>query len=145
MIKDSYPLIPSKLKNAFFFKSVGVKGTILKVIIFEHLKNRRYNLAFGDVVNNQLDDEVISNNQDFVKVISTVAIAIYEFLERNPKAIIEIDPIDSKRALFYNRIFQRRYIEIILILDVFGVIGKKRERYNPEKLYQEFEIEAKKA
>jgi len=145
MIKDSYPLIPTKLKNAFFFKSVGVKGTILKVIIFEHLKGNRYNLAFGDVVNNELDDEVISNNRDFVKVMATVATAIYYFLETNPKAIVEIDPIDSKRALFYNRIFQRKHTEIIEILNLVGIVNKQKEIYNPEKLYDKFEIRSKKA
>ena len=145
MIKDSYPLLPSKSENAFFFRSVGVKGTILKVIIFEHLKGNRYNLAFGDVVNNQLDDEVISNNQDLIKVISTVAVGVYEFLENHPKAIVEIDPIDSKRALLYNRIFQRRHLEIITILDIFGIIDQEKEVYNPEKLYHEFEIHSKKA
>lgn len=71
--------------------------------------------------------------------------AIYNFLENNPNAIVEIDPIDSKRALLYNRIFQRRHAEIITKLDIFGILAEEKEVYNPEKLYQEFEIHSKKA
>jgi len=144
MIKEHYPLIPSKLENAFFFQSIGKKGIILKVIIFEDMENNYYNLAFGDVVNMKLDDKVITNNNDLVMVISTVAKAIYQFIEKHPKAIIEIDPIDPKRRRLYNSVFKRRHLEILDLFQIFGVIKGQKEKYNPNNFYEEFEIHPKK-
>jgi len=144
MIKEHYPLTSNKKNNAFLFNSIGKKGTILKVIIFEDSAENRYNLAFGDAVNNQLDDKVITNNNDLIMVISTVVKAVYLFLEVHPNAIIEIDPVDEKRGLLYNRIFKRRYTEIIANYNIIGINDKLEEVYNPEKLYQEFEIHPKK-
>lgn len=144
MIKDHYPLIPSKLENAFFFQSVGKKGIILKAIIFEDMQDNYYNLAFGDVVDMKLDDKIITNNNDLIKVISTVAKAIYLFAEKNPKAIIEIDPVDERRRWLYNKIFKRRHLEIVDIFEIIGIKGEQKEKYNPEYFYDEFEIHLKK-
>ena len=143
MIKDSYPLLPSKSENAFFFRSVGVKGTILKVIIFEHLKGNRYNLAFGDWINGDLNDTIISNNNDLQKVVSTIAKTIYQFTEEYPLAIITIEGVDAKRTKLYNTIFRRRFFEIKETFEVKGIVNEVKEDYNPSKSYEKFEVKKK--
>ncbi|TAK41720.1 MAG: hypothetical protein EPO28_08255 [Saprospiraceae bacterium] len=143
MIKEHYPLLASASKRHFRFKSIGEKRVIDKFVLFERLAESRYNLAFGDIIGEELHDEDISNNRDPVKVISTVAKAVYEFFEQHPDAILEIEAIDEKRLIFYNAIFKRRQHEIEQIFEARGIWEKGMEIYNPAHFYQKFEIQIK--
>jgi hypothetical protein len=80
MIEETYPYFPIKDKLFYGFFSEGVKGVFLKVIIFSLEKDGKWNLAFGDWENNDIDDKVMTNNQDVVRVIGTVAKVTYDFL-----------------------------------------------------------------
>lgn len=51
-----------------------------KIIVFQKIGGTRYNLSFGDFKNGRIDGEVVTNNGDLVKVISTVAQSVYLFL-----------------------------------------------------------------
>ena len=143
-IKEAYPMSTSKDRIIFRFKSIGKKGTIEKVIWFQFQGGNSYNLAFGDVVNGDLEDSTISNNGDYVKVISTVVNAISYFFKEYPNAAIEINPIDKKRARFYNTIFRRRHEEIKNTYHLIGVIAEEEEVYAKEKHYERFVISRKK-
>jgi hypothetical protein len=101
---------------------------------------KRVNLAFGDFVNGEERDDVVSNNMDYVKVLSTVVKSVYLFFEQYPNMTIEIEAIDKERLRLYNLIFQRRYQEIRDWFIVHGWIGNERELYHPEKFYWRFEI-----
>ena len=57
-IRESYQI--NKLTPyTFVFMSVGEKGSILKGVIFEKMDNGKYNLAFGDIIENDIDDKVV--------------------------------------------------------------------------------------
>ena len=80
---------------------------------------------------NSFSDSVVSNNADIYKVMNTVAVALYQFLEEYPERIIRIAPVDDKRKRLYNIIFQRRIHEIESNFDVFAKKGNKFEVYSP--------------
>lgn len=67
---------------SYEFISEGPKGLIPKRIQFT-LVNRQgiYNLVFGDKdpVSGEIDDKVVSNNGDSVKVLATVIGAVFAF------------------------------------------------------------------
>jgi len=145
-IKEAY-LVNVYKKGIFYrFDSSGQQGIIKKWIWFQQSEfdENRYNLAFGDLIDGELTDDTISNNQDFVKVISTVVYVIYYFFELYPNAIIEIDAVDKRRLRFYRTIFKRRFSEINQTFHLRGIKDDQIEPYNSSSTYQKFELELKK-
>ena len=142
MLDKTYPIKSNRAKTAFLFESVGPKGTILKFILVENLEGR-FNLAFGDVIDNKLTDSVTSNNQDIVTILNTVAICVYEFVTENPGALIEITPYDEKRKRLYNTIFQRKCREIEVHFEIRAVVGEIIQKYDPAKIYDYFLLKHK--
>ncbi|MFK7979066.1 MAG: hypothetical protein AB8G86_03715 [Saprospiraceae bacterium] len=128
----------SKDRIVFRFKSIGKKGIIEKGIWFQIQGENHYNLAFGDIINDNLEDNTISNNGDYIKVISTVANAINYFFKEYPIATLEINPIDKKRRRFYNTIFRRRHEEIKTDFVLIGINSNREELYNKEKQYEKW-------
>jgi hypothetical protein len=100
MIGESYELTSIPSRMAFQFHSQGARGNILKEVLYQPVADNTFNLAFGDVVDGELIDEVVSNNLDFVRVMNSVAKTIYEFTEMFPEAIIQFEGVDGKRLRF---------------------------------------------
>ncbi|MCU0347734.1 MAG: hypothetical protein MUC59_12410 [Saprospiraceae bacterium] len=125
----------------YFFVSRGQKGEILKAVLFQQYKvKNKFNLAFGDVQNGKLSDEAVSNNNDFVKVLSTVAKCAYDFLERNPGIILHIQPVDDRRKLLYNAIFRRHFEALTEQFEIWGRKNRRREPFQTQKDYDSFEL-----
>lgn len=135
MIKNTYSTQYSAKFKAYTFQSIGPKGIINKIVIFEEIKNNTYNVALCDFIDGKFVDDKATNNQDTIKVLSTVMQTIYDFLNLHPEAKIEVESRDKKRLRVYNRIAQRRYSELVLLLDLRGIVNKKEEIYNPRKVY----------
>jgi hypothetical protein len=78
---EKYPIIKNKDSTTFDFISVGKKGRISKRIIFQPYESNIYNLAFGDLneATQKIDDKVVTDNGDSIKVLATVAQAVYWF------------------------------------------------------------------
>jgi hypothetical protein len=100
-------------------------------------------LAFGDWKKDDFDDKVMTNNQDVVRVIATVAKVTYCFFEDYPDAILVIDPVDEKRKKLYNIVFQRHAKTIKETFIIMAAIGEKYEIYSPLKMYDSFELSLK--
>jgi hypothetical protein len=143
MIQDSYEYFDLKDSILFSFESEGANGIILKIIIFTLNEDGTWNLAFGDWQNNDINDSVISNNQDIVRVISTVAKVTYVFFDNYPDATVVIKPVDEKRKKLYNIVFKRHYDVITLNFHIFAIINREREIYSPDKQYDSFELSLK--
>ncbi|MCB0517891.1 MAG: hypothetical protein H6577_24945 [Lewinellaceae bacterium] len=140
MLGETYPIKPSPNKLYYLFTSEGPRGRILKIVLFQNIGENSYNLAFGDFIAGQLDDEVVSDNRDFVKVLSTVAACAYDFVKANPGVKLEIDPVDERRKMLYNAVFKRHHIFIQQQFRILGVIADVPEPYSAEKMYDLFEL-----
>jgi hypothetical protein len=140
MIEESYDCFSFNNKTQFFFESTGLKGRIVKVVVFMRMEGNRWNVGFGDLRKGRIDDTSFTNNNDVRKVLSTVAQAIYRFSEAHPEHIITIVPRDQRRKYFYNAIFQRHFSDASEVFDIFGILAEDRENYLPEKTYDSFEL-----
>ena len=142
MIGETYELHELPHLHRYFFFSEGKNGTILKSVDYGYMGDNTYNLAFGDMgKDGKLNDKVISNNDDLIKVMNTVALTIYGFLEELPGSWVHIRPVDEKRSMLYHTVFKRRWDEIAINFQVIGMIEEdKWETYNPEKKYLAFKL-----
>lgn len=87
---ERYPVEAKPDFKQFDFFSVGPKGTIRKVVLFQQVRYNIYNVAFGDWDEDlqKIDTTTRSNNEDRDKVLATVASAVVEFFEHYPGATI---------------------------------------------------------
>lgn len=133
----------------FKFTSVGSKGYINKIIEFSYLGQNSWNLGFGDIKGDDWEDNVISNNTDFRKVLQTITNAIHHFFELYPDHQIQIVPLDYQRKLLYNRVFQQRWHEIKPLFGVIAAITEDKkielEEYSStKKIFDAFVVSRKK-
>jgi len=143
MIQESYPLQSDDNREVFAFESIGNKGRIAKIIVFDLIVDDIWNLGFGDQQSDGWDDEVISNNGDLVRVISTVAQAALLFSKKWPERRILINPVDEKRKRLYNAIFKRRQNEISQYFEITGSTEHGVQRYEPQILFNLFLLSPK--
>jgi hypothetical protein len=144
MIEETYPYAQVGDELVYAFRSEGINGVILKIIIFTPVKKNRWNLAFGDWRNSDIDDKVMTNNHDVVKVIGTVAKVTYDFFEKYPNAIVVIKPVDDRRKTLFNIVFKRHYQVITNEVKISGrKKGYRKELYSPNKMYDRFELSLK--
>jgi hypothetical protein len=143
MLKETYLILDFEDKTQFIFASEGEQGKIIKAVIFSPVQDDLWNLGFGDINNDKIDDTVISNNHDIVKLISTIAKIIYEFSDEYPLRNIQIKPVDEKRKKLYNHIFRRNYINISSNFQIMGILNKNEEIYSPEIFYDFFKLKRK--
>ena len=147
--QDGYELnrTQNSEKVEYKFKSVGNKGSIDKIIEFHFMYEKRWNLGFGDVKDDDWEDNVISDNNDLRKILQTVANAVHLFFNDYPDREIAISPLDYQRKLLYNRLFQQRWHEINPIFTVKAIIfdtqNTEFEDYNPKKIFDYFIIKLK--
>ena len=144
MVKEAYLYTGLNRKTRYFFISEGENKRIVKTVVFSPLGNRLWNLGFGDLqYSGYIDDSVVSNNDDLIKVISTVAKIAYEFSDKYPLRRIQIKPVDEKRKRLYNHVFRRHYDTIDANFDIIGINEQERETYSPKKNYDIFELNRK--
>lgn len=145
----SYTLLKILKKQNIDSRVSGKKGAIEKIIEFHPIRNKRWNLGFGDVIGNDWTDEVISDNDDLRKIVQPVANAVYSFFESYPNQEVYIEPSDYQRKLLYNRTFQQKWHEIEPIFIVKGLIldnqNPQIENYNPKKMFDYFLLKLKKS
>ena len=94
----------------YTFESVG-HNKIRKVVEFTHVgMNDTFNLAFGDLrEDGAVDDQIISNNGDIVKVLTTVINVLRDFIEKHPGAIVAFVGSTPERMRLYTRILRSYY------------------------------------
>jgi hypothetical protein len=113
-------------KDRYIFESIGPNGSIFKVVMFSEMQYGLYNLGFGDYdpKTHEIDDKVVSDNGDMVKVIATVVGIALKFLSENPMTFIHIEGSTPLRTQLYNRIINRNYDDLI---DFYEIYGSKKE------------------
>ena len=131
------------------FVSIGPKGEITKLIIFEELdlETNLYNLSLVDLFDDgMMSDSNNSNNGDLRKILVTVAKVLMDYTLIFPERTIYFEGSDDqgKRNAVYNRAISS-YLSIFENdLIIKGVtIENVIEMYNPSKRYIAFLVKRK--
>ncbi|QDK81467.1 hypothetical protein EXU85_23790 [Spirosoma sp. KCTC 42546] len=128
----------------YMFVSEGPKGRILKVISYSYLEDLEvWNLGFGDynILTDEIDDQIVSNNGDGRKILTTVAFTLNEFFATQPSAVVFFTGSTSRRTKVYGRAISSYWKDIS---DQFLVEGVNSygvsEPFQQDKLYAGFQI-----
>ena len=142
MNKPVYQSIYSTKEERYIFESIGTKGKILKVVKFFEIQENVYNLGFGDFdpITNQVDDKVVSDNGDLIKVMATIISLTIKFLDDNPLALVFFKGSTTHRTQFYQWIINRYYEEVTEIIEIYGVNDGELELFQKTKTYESFLI-----
>ena len=133
--------------TTYEFISEGPKGRISKLIQFTPTNLKEvYNLAFGDKnqLTGQIDDSVISNNNDSEKVLATVVATIYAFTDKYPDTWIYASGSTKSRTRLYRMGITKYLSEVINDFEIFGEINDGWENFKKNIDYDGFLIKRKK-
>lgn len=147
MRNERYEIDAAFNAMTFEFTSVGPKGEIRKLVIYSETKNKNvYNLAFGDkdFVTSDIDDLVVTDNQDSQKVLATVASTLYTFMDNYPDAWVGAEGSTKARTRLYQMGISKYLDEITEDFVVLGSNERKWELFKRNIRYDAFLITHKK-
>ena len=146
---ERYDYFSSNDYRAYEFYSDGPKGRIEKLVLFTKVSDANpplYNLAFGDKhpETGDLDDEIISNNQDRDKVLATVANTIVDFCNHFNNPYIYAEGSTPARTRLYQMGIAGLWEEIRADFEVFGLLGEHWYKFEPNSVnYEAFLLKRK--
>jgi hypothetical protein len=146
MNREFYPFKQNPHTYHYTFYSEGVKGKILKSVIFQEIENDFCNLALGDYdeANEYFDDQSITDNGDLVKVLSTVFHITAHFLMIYPEKKIYVEANTHIKQRLYNRIIKNNFSQIQADYQVFGVLeNEELEIFEPNTDYKALIVKKK--
>lgn len=130
----------------FEFISKGPNGDIQKIIVFSKFKDRDYyNLAFGDKIegSNDFDDESVSDNDDYLKILATVAKAVLIFTEKNKEAWVVATGSTTSRTRLYQIAISKNLIELQIYFHIYGYKDKKWIKFEKNMACEAFLVKRK--
>ncbi len=99
-------------------------------------------MAFGDDDGNgDLNDLVVSDNDDMETVLATVIQTLFVFFETHPDKIVFFTGSTSARTRLYRIAISRLLNEVQEAFLVEGILGQRRERFRPNVAYEAFLIQ----
>ncbi|MCB9201865.1 MAG: hypothetical protein H6604_02290 [Flavobacteriales bacterium] len=119
----------------FEFESVGIKGKVRKVVQYAEMSVKGfYNLGFGDYneETKEIDDEVVTNNGDGLKVLSTVVSTLYAFTGKYPKANVFATGSSEARTRLYRMGITNNLEELKQDFFVYGL--------RKDEIFEEFVV-----
>jgi len=120
---ERYELKAEQSLKVFEFTSEGPRGRISKIVPFgeTNLKGL-FNLAFGDKdpTTGEIDDAVVSNNNDSDKVLAAVAATVYSFTKKYPGVWVYATGSTKARTRLYSMGLTKYLIEILEDFDLYG-------------------------
>ena len=141
-----YSLKSGEKLTTFEFISEGPRGQIVKIVQFKqtNLKNV-YNLAFGDKDQNtgEIDDTVISNNEDSEKVLATVVATVYALTDKYPDAFVYATGSTKARTRLYRMGISKFLTEIKHDFEILGERNDKWEIFKKNSDYDGFLVTRK--
>ena len=145
MDKEKYNVKAQSDHLTFEFQSVGPKGIIPKIVVYQHMYDNFYNLAFGDsnTSGEILDDLITTNNGDTDVVLLTVASTLFDFFEHYEGTVVFVQGSTHSHNRLYIR-YLTIFLEIIkqnFIL--FGELHGEIERFKVGRDYTSFYIQKK--
>ena len=115
MKNPKYQLKAEQDLTVFNFISEGPKGRIPKLIEIKETNLKDfYNLAFGDkdLETGEINDKIVTNNDDTEKVLSTVVSAVYAFTENRPNAWVYATGSTKSRTRLYRMGINKYFNEV---------------------------------
>jgi len=124
------------------FESVGPKGKVKKVARFLEIGKDVFNLGFGDLhpVTGEINDTIVTNNNDSRKVLATVAAIVDVFTLKYPGAWVMAKGSTRSRNRLYRMGISNHWHEIKKRFEVFGLKKVKWELFRPHSDYEAFLI-----
>jgi hypothetical protein len=141
-----YQLESTPFLMSFQFVSEGPKGRITKLIKYTETEIENvYNLGFGDKIDDldDFDDMAISDNNDSLRVLATVAETVYRFTDKYPHIYVYATGSTASRTRLYRMGISIYLEEIEKDFKVFGVINGKSEKFERNRNYEMFLIKRK--
>ncbi|AYD49073.1 MAG TPA: hypothetical protein VFQ86_10945 [Arachidicoccus soli] len=132
----------------FEFDSEGLKGKIKKVVRFSPQNANGityFNLGFGDInpETGNIDDLSKSNNGDRDKILATIAHIVLVFTEHFPDVMVYAQGSTATRTRLYQIGITNHFSEIEQILNVYGFVDGKWQRFNKGVNYDAFLVARK--
>jgi hypothetical protein len=131
---------------SFEFVSKGPKGEIVKLVQYTKIDERGvYNLGFGDKnkLTGEVDDTIVSNNNDSQKVLATVANTVFQFSEHYPDSWIYLKGSSLGRTRLYRMAIAIYFDELSEIFNFYGLIGTDWYNFEKNVIYDAFLIKRK--
>lgn len=113
-------------KELYFyeFTSVGSNGNVKKVVEYSRMNiDNFYNLGFGDYdeEKGEINDKVVTNNGDSLKVLATVASTVYAFTGKYSNTWIFVTGSTEVRTRLYRMGITNNLVEIQEDFYVYGM------------------------
>lgn len=139
---ERYPTIAASDFKRFVFYSVGPSGTIKKVVAYDRLRYKIYNLAFGDWDESlqKFDSTKRSNNNDRDKVLATVASTVIEFFEHYPGTSLWVEGRIPANTRLYRMKINQNSREISERFFIQGLFNGSLEDITPDRNYEAFVV-----
>ena len=141
---DKYPFVKTEENHRYEFNSKGPKGVVRKIVLYDNTNFQGiaiFNLAFGDydpVID--LNDRIVTNNNDRKKILSTVAATVLEFINDRPKSAIYAVGSTPSRNRLYQMGINLIWDEIKAEMDLFGSLNQSWEFFSKGINYEAFMI-----
>jgi hypothetical protein len=142
MERYDFVKIPESIYYKFYSK--GPKGYIKKVVEFYTLRRDIYNLSFGDWrFAQEIDDMVVTNNNDRDKVLCTVAGVVEAFMTERPKSIVFAEGSTQSRNRLYRIGISKFLNKITHHFDIRGLTEQGWESFQKNTHYSGFMLKPK--
>jgi hypothetical protein len=143
---EKYEIKASSSLLRFEFYSTGPKGKIKKQVEFEAFEETPnvFNIGFGDVDDKgNINDLIITGNDDSQKVLATAALSVFKFFEKYPNCYVYATGSSKRRTRLYRMGIANNLAEIIQTFKVYGFGNDTWENFEKGKEYEAFLIHLK--
>lgn len=145
MSTEKYPYIKANVFAEFKFKSIGPNGTIKKMVTYEMMGTLEdgiplFNLGFGDYKEPEqlYSDLTVSNNDDKLKVLATIASTVLDFTEPYEKIAIHAVGSTPSRTRLYQMGINAFKSEIESHFKILGYNSDKWQEFKSGLNYEAF-------
>ncbi len=145
MKQESYNFVSDDSFRVYSFVSVGVNGSIQKLIKFSLMEADIYNLALLDIdpLTDKHSDMVRSNNGDSQKVLVTVANAVMDFTDHYPNTWVFATGSTAARTRLYQIGIANNIQEIEQYFEVLGLSDSGWQSFKLGETYKAFLVKRK--
>lgn len=143
---DQYEITPGDTAMVYEFVSQGPKGDVKKTVIYSQTGiTNLFNLGFGDQNENtgEMDDCVVTNNGDSIKVLATVASTVYLFTNLFPNALIGAAGSTPARTRLYRIMISNNLETIRRDFEVYGFLDGDWQTFSVDTNYSAFLLSRK--